>query len=138
MRLFLYLLIPFTLFATDIKILNNYDLGLQKAKQEHKLVYVLISSQECQWCNKFEKTTLSNSSIQDRLNEEFVVVKLTLEHNKIDKKFKTTPIPRHYFLDSSGNIIYSALGYRDKDLFDSFMDNTQERYKKINLKKGKK
>ena len=135
MRLFFFLIIPFTLFSTNIEILNDYDLGLQKAKLENKLLYVLVSSKECKWCKKFEETTLSNDLIKKRLNKEFVVVELIREHDKIDKRFKTTPIPRHYFLDSNSKIIYEALGYRDSVLFDSFMDNAQNRNKKINLKK---
>ncbi len=138
MKLFFFLIIPFTLFSTNIEILNDYDLGLQKAKLENKLLYVLISSQKCKWCKKFENTTLNNDSIKDRLSKEFVVVELILEHDTIDERFKTTPIPRHYFLDLNSNIIYEALGYRDSVLFDSFMDNAQDRNKKINLKKGKK
>ena len=132
------MIIPLTLFATNIEILNDYDVGLQKAKVEKKLLYVLISSENCRWCKKFEKTTLSDTLIKDRLKKEFIVVKLIRENDEIDDKFKTTPIPRHYFLDLDGNIIYSALGYRDKVLFDSFMDNAQERKEKFNLKKDKK
>jgi hypothetical protein len=132
MRLFLYLIIPFTLFAVDIEVLSDYKVGLQKAKAENKLVYVLISSTECRWCRKFEKNTLKDSMIVDRLKKEFVVVKLLREKDVIDEKFETSPIPRHYFLDSDANIVYSALGYRDKVLFDSFMDNAQERKNKFN------
>ena len=138
MKLFFFLIIPFTLFSTNIEILNDYDLGLQKAKLENKLLYVLISSQKCKWCKKFENTTLNNDSIKDRLSKEFVVVELILEHDTIDERFKTAPIPRHYFLDLNSNIIYEALGYRDNVLFNSFMNNAQNRNKKINLKKGKK
>ena len=138
MKLFLLLMISFNLFAVDIEILSDYEKGLKKAKVENKLLYVLVSSQECKWCKKFEDTTLNNDSIKDRLSKEFVVVELILEHNKIDERFKTTPIPRHYFIDSNNKIIYEALGYRDSVLFDSFMDNAQDRNKKINLTKGKK
>jgi len=137
MKLFLLLVISFNLFAVNIEKLNDYNQGLKKAKIENKLLYVLISSEKCKWCKKFKETTLTKNSIKNRLSKEFIVIELIVGQDVIDEKFKTTPIPRHYFLNSKNKIIYEALGYRDSVLFDSFMDNAQERNKKNNLKKDK-
>jgi len=135
MKYFIFtIFITLTLFSKNINYLNNYEEALKNAKKENKLLYVLITSPSCQWCRKFESTTLKNTLIQDRLNEEFITLHLSLGRDNIDKKFKTSPVPRHYFTDTSGEILYSALGYRDQALFDSFMDNAQDRYKKNKIK----
>ncbi len=124
--IFLYL----SLFGADINYSNNYKRALSDAKKENKLVYMLITSQTCRWCKKFEKTTLQDENIKKRLYSEFIPVHLCRDKDFIPLKFKTAPVPRHYFVDSYGNILYAALGYRDVELFDSFMDNAQNKYNK--------
>jgi len=119
------------LFGAQLSWSFDYSKALQTAKKEHKLVYVLIVSDTCKWCKKFENTTLQNKKIKERVNKEFVRVLLSRDRHFIPQGFKTSPVPRHYFVDENGKILYSALGYRDAELFNSFMDNAQENYKKI-------
>lgn len=131
---FVTILLTLTLFSNNTNYSNQYEQALLDAKKENKLVYVLITSATCKWCRKFENTTMQDSLVQDRLNKEFITVHLSVNEDKIDEKFKTSPVPRHYFTDINGKILYSALGYRDQALFDSFMDNAQDRYKKQKIK----
>ncbi len=124
--LFLFLIFSSTLFAVELDWSHEYEKALSDAKKEHKLVYVLIVSDTCRWCEKFEKTTLQNVKIKERVNREFVTVLLSRDRHEIPKGFETSPVPRHYFVDADGTILYSSLGYRDEEIFDSFMDNAQE------------
>ena len=119
------------MFGTEIVWQSDYKKALQSAKKEKQLVYVLIVSDTCKWCKKFENTTLKNKAIKERIYKEFVTVLLTRDRCLIPKGFQVTPVPRHYFTDPNGKILYSALGYRDEELFDSFMDNAQENYIKL-------
>jgi len=112
----------------ELSWLHEYKKGLQEAKKEHKLVYVLITSENCGWCKKFERITLQNREIKERLKREFITINLLREWDDIPSEFQTSPIPRHYFVDEKGNILYSSLGYRDVEMFEAFMDNAQERY----------
>lgn len=129
------LLMSLSLFSQNINYSSSYNQALKDSKQENKLLYVLITSSTCKWCRKFENTTLKDKAIQNRLNKEFITVHLSSDNDKIDKKFKTSPVPRHYFTDKNGKILYSALGYRDTVLFESFMNNAQEKYEKNKTKK---
>jgi thioredoxin-related protein len=115
--------------ATELKWYDDYNAALKEAQKEHKLLYIFISSSQCGWCHKFEKTTLQDEAIKKRLAKEFITVHLVRDFDDIPKQFKTSPVPRHYFTDSKGNIIYHALGYRKIECFNSFMDNTQDRLK---------
>ncbi len=122
------------LFSSDLGWSSDYDKALIQAKKENKFVYVLITSDSCRWCRKFEQTTLLDMDIEDRLEEEYITLHLSRDKHKIPAKFKTSPVPRHYFLDQKGDILYDTLGYRDAELFNSFMDNTKERYASKNRK----
>ena len=122
------ILLAVTLMATELQWLDNYDTAMQKAKKENKLIYVFISSSTCGWCDKFEKTTLQDENVKKRLKKEFVSVHLVREFDTVPQKFATAPVPRHYFTDSQGNILYNSLGYRKADTFQAFMDNAEEKY----------
>ena len=117
------------LFGAEVDWSSDYKQALKDAKKEHKLVYVLITSDSCQWCRKFENTTLQDKAILKRLYSEFEVVHLSRDRHKIPKGFETAPIPRHYFVDSNGKVLYSSLGHRGTICFDAFMDNAENKVK---------
>ena len=128
-KIFSILLLVVSLFGANIDWPSDYKAALKEAKKEHKLVYVFITSDTCKWCKKFESTTLQDEDIKKRLYSEFVTVHLSRDRHTIPKQFETAPIPRHYFTDSDGNILYSSLGHRGVTCFDAFMDNAQQKMK---------
>ena len=129
------ILISFSLFSAELDWSHNYKQGLVDAKKEHKLLYVFITSDTCKWCRKFESTTLQDRAIKKRLYSEFITIHLSRDRDEIPEKFKTAPVPRHYFTDAEGNILDSTLGHRGVECFDSFMDNAHERFKLKNKDK---
>jgi len=123
---FMFLLVS-SLYSAELGWSNDYKKALVDAKKENKLVYILITSDSCKWCRKFENTTLQDKEILKRLYSEFITIHLSRDRDVIPKQFKTAPIPRHYFTDSKGNILYNSLGHRGVECFDSFMDNAQNK-----------
>lgn len=122
------------LFSANLDWPSDYDKALIQAKKENKFVYVFITSDSCRWCRKFEETTLQDRDIKQRLKKEYISIHLSRDRHTIPGQFKKSPIPRHYFLDQKGEILYSTLGHRNVELMNSFMDNTKERYKNKNRK----
>ena len=43
--------------------------------------------------------------------------------------FKVRPVPRHYFTDAAGKILYDSLGYRSVDTFRAFMGYAEDQTK---------
>lgn len=123
------------LLSANLDWPSDYDKALIQAQKENKFVYVFITSDSCRWCRKFEKTTLQDREIKNRLVKEYITIHLSRDRHKIPKQFETSPVPRHYFLDQKGEILYSTLGHRSVELMDSFMDNTKERYNKKTVNK---
>jgi len=130
--LLLMLLFVNLLFSDSLGWSHDYKKALENAKVQHKLVYILITSDYCRWCRKFENTTLQDKGIKKRLQDEFIRVHLSREEDEIPKQFKTTPVPRHYFTDADGEIVYASLGYRKVECFSAFMDNAQNKIKVSN------
>ena len=124
--LFMFLLVS-SLYSANLNWSNDYKKALGDAKKENKLIYVFITSDSCKWCRKFENTTLQDKAILKRLHSEFITIHLSRDRDEIPKQFETAPIPRHYFTDSKGNILYNSLGHRGVECFDAFMDNAQNK-----------
>ena len=126
--------INLNLGADAIKWSHNYDEALIQAKKENKFVYVLITSDSCRWCRKYEETTLQDRGIKKRLEKEYITIHLSRDRHTIPPQFKTSPVPRHYFVDQKGENLYNTIGYRDEEMMNSFMDNAKERYDIKNAK----
>jgi len=126
-----YLVVIFALISSlmsaELNWSHDYKAALQKSQKSGKLVYVLITSENCKWCRKFENTTLQDKDILKRLYKEFEVVHISREHDYVPKNFKTSPVPRHYFTDGKGEVLYNSLGHRGVECFDSFMDNAEDK-----------
>ncbi|WP_373003611.1 thioredoxin family protein [Sulfurimonas sp.] len=111
---------------------SDYKEALKIAKKEKKDVYVLITSQSCRWCRKFEGSTLQNERVLEMLEQKYVLVHADRDMDYLPKKFKIKRVPRHYFVTAEGKVIYSFLGYWDELDFRSFLgDVDRERKKKI-------
>lgn len=120
------------LFSANLDWPSDYDKALIQAKKENKLVYVLITSDSCRWCRKYEETTLQDRGIKKRLEKEYITIHLSRDRHTIPPQFKTSPVPRHYFVDQKGEDLYNTIGFRDEEMMNSFMDNAKERYKNKN------
>lgn len=108
--------------ATELNWINDYDKALKQAKIEKKSVYLFIGADVCVWCDRFKDLTLSKKHVIKKLQEEYVLLYLSRDRHVIPKQFETKSVPRHYFLKSSGEIIYADKGSREPDGFLALLD----------------
>ena len=108
---------------------NDYNDAIDEAKKENKQVYMLITSDNCGWCRKFESTTLQDESTLEKLRSKYVLLHITKESDYIPPKFEKKRVPRHYFITAKEEVIYSFLGYWNVEDFDSFLDDADRKYK---------
>ncbi|CAI6150871.1 MAG: hypothetical protein SPLUMA1_SPLUMAMAG1_01164 [uncultured Sulfurimonas sp.] len=127
-NLLFIILLATSLFSANLDWPSDYDQALVDAKQQDKLIYLFITSDNCKWCKKFANTTLQDVGIKQRLHSEFIAIHMSRDEHTIPKQFETAPVPRHYFTDAEGNILYSSLGHRGLPCFNAFMDNAQEEF----------
>lgn len=111
-----------TLFGSELNWLHDYSAALKQAKKEKKDLYLFIGADACVWCDKFKDMTLSDESVMKRLREEYVLLYMSRDRDKIPKRFVVKGVPRHYFLTSSGKIIHEDRGSREIDGFFSLLD----------------
>ena len=130
-KLIILLVLVSSLFGADIDWPSEYKEALVQAKKENKHIYMLITANDCRWCRKFERTTLQDPKIIKALKEKYVLLHIDREMDMDDmpSTFKSKRVPRHYFLDNNGEVIYTFLGYWDSLDFNSFLDDVDKEYK---------
>lgn len=83
---FMRLLVLFTLFVFSANLLSAADLtwhtfneGMTKAKAEGKYVLVDFYTEWCGWCKKMDADTYTDTKVIEKLQEDFVLVKINPE-----------------------------------------------------------
>ena len=119
------LLVSSTLFSLEWT--KDLDAAFTLAKQEHKDVMVLVEGENCRWCKKFKHRTLTDESVEKRL-EKFVVVKVMREDASV---MSTLPpvagVPTVFFMTENRDLIKEILGYRNIRKFTDCIDSVENR-----------
>ena len=110
------------IYSADLNWLHDYDRALDKAKKEHKDVYLFIGADVCRWCDRFKEVTLSNQDVINRLEKDYVLLYMSRDRHDIPSHFKVKGVPRHYFLTNQGKIIFTTRGSREIDGFYSLLE----------------
>jgi thiol:disulfide interchange protein len=105
--------------------MHDYNKALEIAKKEHKDVYLFVGADECRFCDRFKKLTLSKPEVIERLQKKFILLYLSRDQHKIPKKFAIKGVPRHYFLTSEGKIYHDDRGSREPAGFFDILDEAE-------------
>ena len=116
-------LFTLTLMATDAQIEakllgaeNNFNSAMEKAKEEKKILLLLVVTDNCRWCQKMVHKTLRNNIVHEKLNNTIVLV---LDKNdEMPFEFKSELYPSTYFINpETQKSVWENVGYADKEVF---------------------
>lgn len=97
---------------------TSIDTGINEAKGLNKPIFLYFRSETCYWCKKFEEESLSNKSIMDILNTNFVIVSIdTFKQKNVAKTFGVRSTPFMIFFTKDGEEISRIPGYIPADEF---------------------
>lgn len=114
--------------ATQLHYLESYHTGAQIAKQEHKLMMLVVVEDDCHWCKKFKRTTLNDNGVKMHLQK--VIKVLVDRYADMPQKYESKFFPMVYFINpKTQNILETSYGYKAKE---SFIQEIQEATKKFN------
>ena len=111
-----------SLYSYELDWINDYDKALVLAKKENKNIYLFIGADNCRFCERFKKLTLSKKELMDTLKEDYIPLYLNRDQHSIPKHFITQGVPRHYFLTPSAKIIHEDAGSREPAGFYDILD----------------
>jgi len=105
---------------------SDYEQALKNAKEAKKDIYLFVGSEYCKYCDKFTADVLNKKEVLKKLKKDYVLIYLSRDIDDIPEKFETKPVPRHYFLTTGGEIIYTTIGYRSVEAFYELLDEVKE------------
>lgn len=109
-----------------VKWEQDYDSALRKAKNEKKLIMVDVYTDWCGWCKKLDKDVYTDKDVRDKLEKDFIAVKINPErtsaNRKLADKFGTHGYPHIVFVDADGKKIDEIGGYVPAEKFAAKLD----------------
>lgn len=150
----------FNLYGGGFKEFDDYDKGMQYAKDNNMPVLIDFTGHGCVNCRKMESAVFDTERIHKAINENYVLIKLVVDDKKDlsqpytveengktiiietigDKwsylqrhKFQKSTQPFYVILDNEGNPLSSSRGYdvnESVSAFESWLLDGVENYKK--------
>ncbi len=89
---------------------------LEKAKEEDKLIFLDAYASWCGPCKAMQKKVFPGEKVGEYFNTHFINVKIDMEKGEgpaLSVKYRVTAYPSLYFIDHTGKVVTSALGYHN-------------------------
>jgi thioredoxin-related protein len=105
-------------FAKEMGYETNYNAALKKAKIEQKNLMVLMITNYCPWCSKFEKKTLSDKKVDEAIKAKYIPLIINKEEGGFPPYLNTPLVPTTYFIDpKEQKAYYERMGFVNKTEF---------------------
>lgn len=104
-----------------IEFIDDWDLAMELAKKEGKLIYLDAMASWCGPCKIMDKKTFADPDVAAFFNENFINVKMDMEKNshgqQLMKKYEIVAYPSSVFIDHKGNMVKKEIGFMDAGRF---------------------
>ncbi|MBT8343293.1 MAG: thioredoxin family protein [Sulfurovum sp.] len=105
-------------FASEMKYETNYEEAVKKSKKLQKNIMLVLVSNYCPWCRKFEQRVLLKEEVNDIIQKNYIPLILNREKDPFPKEFDTGFTPIVHFIDYKTQKSYkNVIGYNNKDEF---------------------
>ena len=143
MKIFISLLLVLTFgygaqideFASLVNYSRDYSSALKEAKKQNKPIMLVVVSNYCPWCKRFERKTLNTSLIQGQVKKDFIplIIDKTRDKGKYPSEFYAKLVPTIFFINpKTQKSVYKSRGYSDNITFAIDMDMALKAYKREN------
>ncbi|MBL1407550.1 thioredoxin family protein [Sphingobacterium faecale] len=100
--------------AQGIHFEDNFNIALEKAKRENKMIFVDFYTSWCGPCKAMSADVFPQKEAGDFFNSQFVNVKVQCDDKgegvELGKKYNIMAYPTLMFLDQRGNLVHSTAG----------------------------
>jgi len=105
-------------FASEMQYDTNYEEAVKKSKKLHKSIMLVLVSNYCPWCRKFEQRVLLKKEVNDIIQKNYIPLIINREKDPFPKEFDTGFTPIVHFIDYKTQKSYkNVIGYNNKDEF---------------------
>ncbi|WP_324170889.1 thioredoxin family protein [Sulfurimonas sp.] len=142
MKIFISLLLISTLaisaqideFASTNNYSRDYNSAAKIAKKHNKLIMLVVVSDYCPWCKKFEKKTLSSDLVKNKVQKNLIpiIINKNKDKEKYPAKFYSKLVPTVIFINpKTSKRVYESLGYMKKSDFIQEIDIALKKFNKM-------
>ncbi len=119
------LLLSSTLFS--VEWVKDIETAFTLAKKEHKNIMVLVEGENCRWCKKMKYRTLSDETVEKRL-EKFVTVKVMREDpSAMSVLPQIKGVPTIFFMNENKAVLEEVVGYFNVEDFISYINSVEKK-----------
>ena len=105
-------------FASEMKYETNFDEAVKKSKKLQKNIMLVLVSNYCPWCRKFEQRVLLKEEVNTLIQKNYIPLILNREKDTFPKEFDASFTPIVHFIDYKTLKSYkNVIGYNNKDEF---------------------
>ena len=102
--------------ATELGVENIFSIALEKAKNEKKMLIMVIVKENCRWCDKLVKRTLSEAEVKNARKDYTLVI--VDRNDDFPNQYKEDIFPSIFYIDASTQkTVYESVGYVGKKCF---------------------
>ncbi len=105
-------------FAKAMGYETNYEAAVKKAQKSGKNIMLVLVSNYCPWCRKFEERVLLKKEVNTIIQEHYIPLIINKEKEPFPKNLDQAFTPIIHFIDYKSLQSYdSVVGYNSKDEF---------------------
>ena len=91
--------------------------AVQRAKDEHKVILLEIYENGCKYCAKMEREVFPQEKVINKLNDDFILVKINGDEQKLPLGLSIQMTPMHVFISENEDIKDMTFGFLGTDDF---------------------
>ena len=99
---------------------TSFDKAIQRAKKEHKIIFMDSYTTWCRPCKKLDKEVFSNEKVAAFFNEQFVNLKMDMEKGEgpaLAERYHIFVYPTLLFFDMNGKEVHRETGFFSPESF---------------------
>jgi len=123
-KLFILLVVAISLFGIDwsgkVNWAMNYDVAVNLAKSQNKLIMIDISKSDCPPCKYLATKVYTDDEVASYINKHFVPLFYLVDKDNLPvivENYFTGTTPTIMFLDPNGKLVYNMIGARPPKTF---------------------
>ena len=102
------------LIRTKIVKSESFDIALERAKKEDKIIMIKATSEHCHYCKKMDREVLIEDEVIQAINKDFISVVVDVSKEQMPLGIDASMTPSFFFVDKNSQVIKSIPGSWNK------------------------
>ena len=116
-------------FAAAMGYETNYEAALKRAKKEHKNIMLVMVTNSCPWCRKFEQRVLLKKDVNQLVQKHYIPLLINKDKDTYPKELDRMFTPIVHFISYKTAKSYAlSIGYNNRETFWQLLKKGAKQY----------